>query len=199
MTVFAVNVPSMEQRGFVHGARRFAETADVVVTNHTLLFCDAAADNGLLPPVRHWILDEAHGAEAEARRAFSLEIAAEDVTRLAQKVASGESRNVYARAERKLSSSLKNDGATLFEGLIGKAKSAGDMFAAAAHEFAPHIKDLLYFDPNKRSRSYDRTELWLNDDIRVSETFGSLRTLAKAMQVSAEKAITCQSGARRLS
>lgn len=176
---------------FVHGARRFAETADVVVTNHTLLFCDAAADNGLLPPVRHWILDEAHGAEAEARRAFSLEIAAEDVTRLAQKVASGESRNVYARAERKLSSSLKNDGATLFEGLIGKAKSAGDMFAAAAHEFAPHIKDLLYFDPNKRSRSYDRTELWLNDDIRASETFGSLRTFAKAMQASAEKAITC--------
>ncbi len=87
---------------FVHGARRFAETADVVVTNHTLLFCDAAADNGLLPSVRHWILDEAHGAEAEARRASSLEIAAEDVTRLAQKVASGESRNVYARAERKL-------------------------------------------------------------------------------------------------
>ena len=89
------------------------------------------------------------------------------------------------------SSSLKNDGATLFEGLIGKAKSAGDMFAAAAHEFAPHIKDLLYFDPNKRSRNYDRTELWLNDDIRASETFGSLRTLAKAMQTSAEKAITC--------
>lgn len=176
---------------FVHGARRFAETADVVVTNHTLLFCDAAADNGLLPPVRHWILDEAHGAEAEARRAFSLEIAAEDVTRLAQKVASGESRNVYARAERKLSSSLKNDGATLFEGLIGKAKSAGDMFAAAAHEFAPHIKDLLFFDPNKRSRNYDRTELWLNDDIRASQTFGSLRTFAKTMQSSAEKAITC--------
>ena len=45
--------------------------------------------------------------------------------------------------------------------------------------------------PNKRSRNYDRTELWLNDDIRASETFGSLRTLAKAMQVSAEKAITC--------
>ena len=176
---------------FVHGARRFAETADVVVTNQTLLFCDAATDNGLLPPVRHWVLDEAHGAEAEARRAFSLEIAAEDVARLAQKVASGESRNVYARAERKLESSLKNEGVTLFEGLVGKAKSAGDAFAEAAHEFVPHIKDLLYFDANKRSRNYDRTELWLNDDIRASETFDTLRMSAKTMQSCAEKAITC--------
>lgn len=175
---------------FVHGARRFAEAADVVVTNHTLLFCDAAADNGLLPPVRYWVLDEAHGAEAEARRAFSLEIAAEDVIRLAQRVASGESRNVFVRAERKLAGTLNDEGETLFMGLAGKAKSAGDSFATAAHEFVPHMKDLLFFDPNKRSKSYDRTELWLNDDIRASATFDALRTTAKAAQSAAEKLIT---------
>ena len=86
---------------FVHGARRRAEAADVVMTNHSLLFCDLAADGGLLPPIRYWVVDEAHGAEAEARRAFSLELAAEDLTRIAQRVSADESsRNVFVRAER---------------------------------------------------------------------------------------------------
>ena len=48
---------------FVHGARRRAEAADVVVTNHSLLFCDLVADGGLLPPIRYWTVDE-----AQARR-----------------------------------------------------------------------------------------------------------------------------------
>ena len=53
-----------------------------MVTNHSLLFCDLAADGGLLPPIRYWVVDEAHGAEAEARRAFSLALSAEDILRL---------------------------------------------------------------------------------------------------------------------
>ena len=62
---------------FVHGSRRKAEAANIVVTNHSLLFCDLAADGGLLPPIRYWVVDEAHSAESEARRAFSLELAEE--------------------------------------------------------------------------------------------------------------------------
>lgn len=176
---------------FVHGARRFAEEADVIVTNHSLLFCDAAADNGLLPPIRYWVLDEAHGAEAEARKAFSLEIGAEDLLRLASRTASESSRNVFARAERKLGSKLENDGMTLFFGLTGKAKSAGDAYAAAARDLAAHMKDLLFFDPNKRSRGYDHVELWLNDDVRSSETFKALSEYGATAQASAEKLITC--------
>ncbi len=56
---------------FVHGSRRKAEAVDVVVTNHSLLFCDMAADGGLLPPVRYWTIDEAaecfvHGSRRKA-------------------------------------------------------------------------------------------------------------------------------------
>ena len=58
---------------------------------------------GLLPPIRYWVVDEAHGAEAEARRAFSLELAAEDLLRIAQRVSADESsRNVFVRAERRV-------------------------------------------------------------------------------------------------
>lgn len=38
---------------FVHGARRMAKNADIVVTNHSMLFCDIKANNGLLPPIKY--------------------------------------------------------------------------------------------------------------------------------------------------
>ena len=84
---------------FVHGARRRAENADIVVTNHSLLFCDLAADGGLLPPIKQWVVDEAHNAEEEARRAFSIKLSAEDLLRLAERVDASEStRTVFSRA-----------------------------------------------------------------------------------------------------
>ncbi len=58
---------------YVDGARRKASSAHIVVTNHALLFRDLVAEGSILPPIRHWIVDEAHGAEAEARDQLSLE------------------------------------------------------------------------------------------------------------------------------
>jgi ATP-dependent DNA helicase DinG len=56
---------------YLHGVRRRAASAHVVVTNHSLLFRDVVAGGGILPPIRHWVVDEAHGAEAEARDQLS--------------------------------------------------------------------------------------------------------------------------------
>lgn len=57
---------------YLHGVRRRAAGAHVVVTNHALLFRDRAAAGGILPPLRYWIVDEAHAAEAEARKQLSV-------------------------------------------------------------------------------------------------------------------------------
>ena len=38
---------------FVHGARRIAKNSDIVVTNHSMLFCDIKSNNCLLPPIRY--------------------------------------------------------------------------------------------------------------------------------------------------
>ena len=85
---------------FVHGARRRAEQADIIVTNHTLLFCNITADGGLLPPVRHWMIDEAHSVEDEARGAFAQTVDSEALLRLCGRVAeSAGARNVFSRAE----------------------------------------------------------------------------------------------------
>lgn len=174
---------------FVHGARRRAESADIVVTNHSLLFCDIAADGGLLPPIRHWVVDEAHGAEDEARRSFSLVLAADELLRLGRRVASNEaSQNAFIRAERRAATDI--DDATLFYALIAKARAAGKDFQEAAEEFCKHIKDLAFFDTNKRSKGYETTELWLNDDIRQSETFRSIASYGRTMCEKGEKLIT---------
>ncbi len=202
---------------FVHGARARAEQADILVTNHALLFCDLALDGGLLPPVRYWVVDEAHGAEDEARRAFSYTLDVDEIGRLRSRIAADDaSRNVFLRAERRLAgraqatddqvaaalgeAGLKraqetgtSQGDTLLFALSSKARAAGKVFDAAAGAFCDHIDDLLYFDDSRGSRGYDRVELWLNDDIRASSTFKQLAEYGRALYDAAEKEITaCQ-------
>lgn len=175
---------------FVHGSRRRAEEADIVVTNHSLLLCDLVADGGLLPPVRYWAIDEAHGIEAEARKAFSVALSAEDMTRLAHRVnADDQSRNAFVRAERKVVVSGSEEGSTLFYALTNKAREAGKVYAEFALEFASHMKDLLFFDQNKRGKGYETVELWLNDDIRASATFKQIVSMGIVLRSSTEKLI----------
>lgn len=179
---------------FVHGARRRAENADIVVTNHSLLFCDLAADGGLLPPVKQWVVDEAHNAEDEARRAFSVKLAAEDLLRLAERVDAAESaRTVFSRAERRVQTAAEDEKATLYHALSAKARSAGSAYAVAVRDFCAHMKDLLYFDASKRSHGYEYVDLWINDDIRRSSVFQSLASFGATMREKAEKLVSsCQ-------
>ncbi|MBQ1450902.1 MAG: DNA polymerase III subunit epsilon, partial [Eggerthellaceae bacterium] len=179
---------------FVHGARRLAEDADIVVTNHSLLFCDLKADGNLLPPIRHWVIDEAHGAEAEARKAFSVEIDTEGLTRLQSRVGAEEaSKNVLVRAQRLSSLLSDGGGAELLRDLAGKAISLGHSFKESSKEFAEHINDLLFFEGNRYNKDYETVELWLNDDIRASSVYRSLGELNRMSVEDAEKLIrTCQ-------
>jgi ATP-dependent DNA helicase DinG len=209
--------PFFGNKCFVHGARLRAESADIVVTNQTLLFCDVAAEGGLLPPIRYWVVDEAHGAENEARRAFSRVLDVDEIRRLASRVSSPEpSRNVFLRVERQLAGRSKatdeharavlgddafarasqggmGGGDTLLFALSAKGRAAGERFASAAGEFCVHVHDLLYFDGSKRSKGYDRVDLWINDDIRVSSVFQNLVALGHVMYEASEKLVSaCQ-------
>ena len=178
---------------FVHGARKKAEASHVVVTNHSLLFCDMAADNCLLPPVRYWVVDEAHGAENEARRAFSLELVAEEIKNLAQRASSTESaRNVFTRVERTISPNDEGS-VTLMFSLTTKAKERGAAFTAAANDFCESMRGLLKFDPSKKSKGYESVELWINGTVRSSAEFNALKGYGRIMTDEAEKLVTsCQ-------
>lgn len=179
---------------FVHGSRRRAEASNIIVTNHSLLFCDLAADGGLLPPVRYWVVDEAHGAEAEARRAFSIELAADKLAQLSKRVSSGESsRDLFTRAERVVVIPGKEEASTLFFALTNKARIAGKAFGEASADFAVRMRDLLFYDGNKRGKGYETVELWLNAEIRAGERFRGVSEVGRTMADRAEKLVTaCQ-------
>lgn len=174
---------------FVHGAREEAQRCDVVVTNHSLLFWDVRFEGGLLPPIRYWIIDEAHGAEDEARRAFSTTVSSDAIQNLARRMTSGSPRyNVFLRAERAIE--VTEEAKTLFESMIRKAQIAASAFGIAAQEFCLAAKDLLFFDERSKRNSYEYFDLWLNDDIRASETFSGVKFAAKGLYETLEKAIS---------
>lgn len=62
------------RRCFYHRAKHEASDADLVITNHSLLFTDIIADNRLLPPYEHLIVDEAHHFEATASKHLGVQI-----------------------------------------------------------------------------------------------------------------------------
>lgn len=195
---------------FVHGVRRKAETSDIVVTNHSLLFCDVAADGVLLPPIRYWVIDEAHGAENEARSALSQKLSVDEINLLSMRVGENESsRNVFIRAENTVvapsASSRKanlnaaqsgnakqpvEDPGALFFALTSKAKEAGRFFAESTELFCTHVKDLLYFDTQKKS-SYDMVDIWINSDVKSTTIFAALAGYAQDMIDRSEKLIDC--------
>ncbi len=172
---------------FGHGARRRAENADIVVTNHSLLFCDVAADGGLLPDIRYWIIDEAHDAEQEARRAFTESVDCIALQRICGKLSSETSRNVFAKAESRVANAPGADTTLLFA-LTSKCKQAGASFDQTAGDFISHAKDLLYYDTSK-NKNYERIELWLNDEIRHGSVFSVLRSQEMLMVESADKLV----------
>lgn len=66
---------------FVARARRTAESAHVLIVNHSLLLSDVVAGNQVLPEYRHLVVDEAHHLEDEATAQLSRRATAREVAR----------------------------------------------------------------------------------------------------------------------
>ncbi|WP_251198276.1 helicase C-terminal domain-containing protein [Anaerotardibacter muris] len=172
---------------FVHGARDRAQHCDIVITNHSLLFWDARFEHGLLPPIRYWVVDEAHNAEEEARHAFSTGLSSDFVKSIIRRLTSDSARyNPLIRAERV---EVGQEAHTLLSSLLSKARNAGVAFAIAAEEYCLSVKDLLYFDTRKKNQSYEYLDLWLNDEIRASSVYQGVVGCAKSMLETLEKMI----------
>ncbi len=67
---------------FLQRARRTAESAHVVVVNHSLLLSDTATGGRVLPPYERLIVDEAHHLEEEATRQFGFASSEREVAEL---------------------------------------------------------------------------------------------------------------------
>jgi len=66
---------------FVARARRAADSAHVVIVNHSLLLSDVVTGNQVLPEYKHLVIDEAHHLEDEATAQLSRRVTAREVSR----------------------------------------------------------------------------------------------------------------------
>lgn len=146
----------------LHGARRRASRADVVVTNHSLLLRDVEAEGRILPPVRHWVVDEAHGFEAEARRQWAVEVSGEEARAAFELLGGTRTGAIHAA----MVQSMALEGSTLLVGLLTKAAACAarasttvaDLFLAV-HELAPLARS---------EGGYDNVTLWIDAAVRAT-------------------------------
>jgi ATP-dependent DNA helicase DinG len=157
----------------LHGARRVARNADIVLTNHALLFCDMETENGILPPIRQWVIDEAHGMESEARRQLGhvLEPRLLDQTLVGLSGASG----ALAAMQRKAAGLA---GAAPLLGQIAATQEEARTAGVVTSSFASQLKELCQI---AEQSSYHQVELWIDARLRESAPWGSLRSIASAL------------------
>ncbi len=145
---------------FVRCARRRAAKADIVVTNHSLLFRNVAADGKILPPIRHWIIDEAHSVEKEARRQWALSVSADESRMVFERLGGAQS-GALGRLTHALASS---DAATLFLGLGAKAASSASRASLAMAELFEAVREL---SRNGKADGYADASIWIGPELRA--------------------------------
>lgn len=161
--------PYFPRRCFLHGARRAATSADIVVTNHALLFRDMQADNGILPPIRHWIIDEAHGVEGEARRQLSSSITSRDLETTLGHLSNPKS-GIMARVRKRAD---KLEGGDMLYGVTADIENRIGQIQLVAAEFFTALTELP--SPNARDRgSYNIVTAWISDEMRQGHTWREL-------------------------
>lgn len=161
--------PYFPRRCFLHGARRAATSADIVVTNHALLFRDMQADNGILPPIRHWIIDEAHGVEGEARRQLSSSITSRELETTLGHLSNPKS-GIMARVRKRAD---KLEGGDMLYGVTADIENRIGQIQLVAAEFFTALTELP--SPNARDRgSYSIVTVWISDEMRQGHAWREL-------------------------
>ena len=165
----------------LHSMRRQAKNADIIVTNHALLYCDVMSGGSLLPPVRHWIIDEAHGAEGEARRQLSREVSAKSLTEAVRATLKGGGLLESIRNK----ANAQSDGRVVL-GLASKASATAEPVDALTSSFFSAVSDLVNLGENN---DYNQVELWLNSRVRNSAEWGMITSTGSALCTRMEKLV----------
>ena len=143
----------------VHGARRRAAAADIVVTNHSLLLANVVTEGRVLPPIRHWVVDEAPSLEAEARRQWAVEVSASRSRAAFEAIGGTRSGTIHQL----LSQATQVEGSTLLMGLLAKAAASVSRASVAMGELFDAVAGLVAIAPRG---GYDAVTVWLGPEAR---------------------------------
>ena len=163
--------PFFPFRCYLHGARRLAASADIVVTNHALLFRDMQADNGILPPIRHWIIDEAHSVEPEARRQLSHSIAARDLEHSIRRLSNPQF-GLTAQIRKK---APQLEGGDMLYGTTIDIDNRADAITSQAEAFFMQVKQ-IGTAPQESTNPYMQTSVWIDASLREGPGWTSLKS-----------------------
>ncbi|MDU4969798.1 MAG: helicase C-terminal domain-containing protein [Atopobium minutum] len=157
--------PFFPQLCFVHGARRRAASADVVVTNHSLLLRNVAAEGNILPPIRHWIVDEAHSLEDEARRQWAVEVSDHAARAVFENLGGARTGAIHEL----LVQAVSTEGSAVITSLLTRAASACTRASIAMSEVFSAVAE--FCKEQSYSRGYDTQTIWISQQLRDREAW----------------------------
>lgn len=175
--------PFFSEGCLLHGARRRAASADIVVTNHSLLLTNVAADNRILPPIRHWMVDEAHGFDGEARRQWALSVAAMDARRAFEALGGVRSGAIH----KLMTVAAAAEASEPVERLLTKGSAA---LARAMTSSADFFDDLVLVASTAKGRGgYDAVTLWIDQKVRATAEWAQLHESGTLLHQRLEEAV----------
>ncbi len=159
---------------YLHGVRRRASSAHVVVTNHALLFRDVVADGQILPSIRHWIIDEAHSVEDEARKQLTLTASHVELAAVLGAL-HGSRGGLLDVVRRGLAGQEK---AAPLLGVVARMEDACGRCATLTASLFDFVKDLASL---AGASDYDSADLWLDARVRDSGAWGTVATTGRSL------------------
>lgn len=160
---------------YLHGARRRAAGAHIVVTNHSLLFRDAMAAGGILPAIRYWVVDEAHGAQGEARRQMSLETSHAETRAVLRALHAKGRGGLLDNLARKVA---ERPHAGPLLAALEDMRAAAEKASTLAESLYDFVKDLGAHVPD---RGYECVQIRVTAQLRESGTWGSVEGVARSL------------------
>lgn len=179
--------PYFPLRCYLHGARRQAKNSHIVVTNHALLFRNVKAEGAILPGIKHWIVDEAHAVEQEARAQLSFAVSARELELQLMRLSS--IHGTLAQVRRK---SLECDGGTMVQGMCAKAQTMAATVQSVSTSFFSFVKDLAQLSSDAGGTGgYRHITLWINDEVRASGPWLTLESPGRSLSKKLEELVDC--------
>jgi predicted DnaQ family exonuclease/DinG family helicase len=161
-----VGIHCTKEDCYVHRARAEAETANLVVVNHSLLLADAEVGGGLLPEYDHLVIDEAHHLEEAATRGMRQEVDGPGLLALLDRLGHGLLDDLQRQPH--LGASNEAFGEALPQA-TGAAARVGELFQVADSWVAARLGEA-----DRREES-----LRLTDTLREDDGWGDIRLAAE--------------------
>ena len=168
------NCPFFPDGCMLHGARRRAACSDVIVTNHSLLLRDVQVEGRILPPVRHWVVDEAHAFETEARKQWALEVSGERARYAFEQLGGTKTGAIHAA----MVDLMGTEGGSLPLGLLATASSSVSRASLVCADLFVALHGLV--ELARGGGGYDAVSLWIDEQVRSSEAWAELLDAASA-------------------